>query len=74
MGPSEAVAAVAIALKEGLVGPEDQLVLVGNEEILRPLAREHRIRLSANVSFRHAPSIIAPDDTPMTAIDRKSVV
>jgi len=71
MGPSEAVAAAALALKEGLVGPEDALILVGNEEILRLLAREHRIRPGPRVDFRHAPGIIQPDDTPMTALKAK---
>ena len=71
MGPSEIVAGIAIALKDGLVSPEDHLVLVGNEEILRQLTREHRIRLSANISYRHAPGIIAPDDSPMSAMKGK---
>ena len=42
MGPSEAVAGAALACKEGIIGPEDRIVLVGHEDNLRMLAIEHR--------------------------------
>jgi glycerol-3-phosphate acyltransferase PlsX len=71
LGPSEAVAAAALALKDGVIGPDDTLVLVGNEDNLRLLAMEHRNLKSSRVIFKHAPSIVGPDDAPMTVLKSK---
>ena len=71
MGPSEAVAAAAVAFKEGIIGPDDALVLVGHEDNLRMLAIEHRTLKNSRVSFRHAASIVAPDDAPMAVLKSK---
>ena len=71
MGPSEAVAAVALALKEGLVGPDDRITLVGNEEVLRLLAREHKFRPGGRVDIHHAAGIVLPDDAPMGVLKGK---
>jgi glycerol-3-phosphate acyltransferase PlsX len=71
MGPSEAVAGAALAIKEGHIGPDDRIILVGNEDILRVLAHEHRIKTNATISYRHAPGIIHSDDTPMGALKAK---
>jgi len=71
MGPSEAVAAAAVAFKEGIIGPDDALVLVGHEDNLRMLAIEHRALKNSRVSFRHAASIVAPDDAPMAVLKSK---
>ena len=71
LGPSEAVAAAALALKEGVVGPDDSLVLVGHEDNLRLLAVEHRILKSPRVTYRHAASIVGSDDAPMTVLKSK---
>ena len=71
MGPSEAVAGAALAIKEGFIGPDDKIILVGNEDILRVLTREHRIKASPHIVYRHAASIIHSDDTPMGALKTK---
>jgi len=71
MGPSEAVAAVAIALKDNLIGPDDRIVSVGHQDILQLLAREHRFRPGGRVDIRHAGSIVTPDDNPMSAMKGK---
>jgi len=71
MGPSEAVAGAALAIKEGCIGPDDKIILVGNEDILRVLTREHRIKASPHIVYRHAPGIIHSDDTPMGALKTK---
>ena len=43
LGPAEAVAAAALAIREGIVGPDDTLILVGHEDNLRLLAMDNRI-------------------------------
>ena len=71
MGPSEAVAAAALAFKDGIIGPEDTLVLVGHEDNLRMLASEHRALKNSRVSYRQAASIVASDDAPMAVLKSK---
>ena len=71
LGPSEAVAAAALAVREGIVGPQDTLVLVGHEDNLRLLATENRILNSKRIEFKHAPGIVQPDDAAMTVIKSK---
>ena len=71
LGPSEAVAAAALALKEGIIGPDDTLVLVGHEDNLRLLAFEHRSLKSNRIQFKNATSIVGPDDAAMTVLKSK---
>jgi glycerol-3-phosphate acyltransferase PlsX len=71
LGPSEAVAGAALAIKEGSIGPADTIVLVGHEDNLRLLAQEHRALRGPRVAFRHAPGIVSPDDAPMTVLKSK---
>ena len=71
MGPSEAVAAAALAFKDGIIGPEDTLVLVGHEDNLRMLASDHRALKNSRVLFRQAASIVAYDDAPMAVLKSK---
>jgi glycerol-3-phosphate acyltransferase PlsX len=71
LGPSEAVAGAALALREGFVGPDDKLILVGHEDNLRQLAAEHRILKSKRIEFKHAATVVNPDDAAMTVIKSK---
>ena len=72
LGPSEAVAAAALAFKEGVIGPADTLLLVGHEDNLRLLAREHRIlNKPERVFYRHAPTAVAMDDAAMAVLKSK---
>ncbi len=72
LGPSEAVAAAALAFKEGVIGPDDTLILVGHEDNLRLLAREHRILNKPDrVLYRHAASVVSMEDAAMTVLKSK---
>jgi len=71
LGPSEAIAAAALAIKEGVISPNDTLVLVGHEDNLRMLAMEHRGLKSPRVIFKHAHSVVGSDDAPMTVLKSK---
>jgi len=71
LGPAEAVAAAALAIREGIVGPEDTLILVGHEDNLRLLAMDNRILNHKRIQFRHAPGVVNPDDAAMTVIKSK---
>ena len=71
LGPSEAVAAAALAFKDGVIGPDDTLILVGHEDNLRLLAFEHRSLKSSRLQFKNATSIVGPDDAPMTVLKSK---
>lgn len=69
LGPSEAVAAAALALKDGVIGTADTLTLIGHEDNLRMLAREHRILNKPDrVFYQHANSVVAMDDAAMTVL------
>ena len=71
LGPAEAVAGAALAIREGIVGPEDMLILVGHEDNLRLLAMDNRILNHKRIQFRHAPGVVNPDDAAMTVIKSK---
>ena len=71
LGPAEAVAGAALAIREGIVGPEDMLILVGHEDNLRLLATDNRILNHKRIQFRHAPAVVNPDDAAMTVIKSK---
>ena len=61
-GPAGVIAAETIRKH----APNDRITLVGNEEVLRLLAREHKFRPGGRVDILHAPGIVLPDDTPET--------
>ena len=71
LGPAEAVAGAALAIREGIVGPDDMLILVGHEDNLRLLAMDNRILNHKRIQFRHAPGVVNPDDAAMTVIKSK---
>ncbi|MGP1310230.1 MAG: phosphate acyltransferase PlsX [Phycisphaerales bacterium] len=52
------------------LAPDDRLVLVGPEDIIRDTMREHRID-DARLEIHHAPEVIAMDETPVTAVKSK---
>jgi fatty acid/phospholipid biosynthesis enzyme len=57
LGPSEAVAAAALAIRDGVIGPEDTIILVGHEDNLRLLAIIASVSQSAsNLKMRPASS------------------
>ncbi len=68
-GPLEVVHAAALALRE--LGPDDKLILVGQEPVLAPYLRETRLGEDPRVSVRHAPAVIAMNDKPMQALKSK---
>lgn len=68
-GPEEVVQAVALALKE--LGEGDKLVLIGQEDVIRPLLSSAGIASDSRVEVRHAPDVIAMDDKPMQAMKSK---
>ena len=63
-GPSEVVPA---ALDHARTHPEDRLILVGDEAVLRGLAGD----LPANVSIVHASQVIGMDEHPALALREK---
>jgi ATP phosphoribosyltransferase-like protein len=71
LGPSEAVAAAALAIRDGVIGPEDTIILVGHEDNLRLLAVENRISKSKRIQFKNAASVVQSDDAAMTVIKSK---
>jgi len=71
LGPSEAVAAAALAIRDGIIGPEDTIILVGHEDNLRLLATDSRISKSKRIQFKNATSVVQSDDAAMTVIKSK---
>lgn len=69
LGPSEMVAAVALALRT--LKNLDPITLVGKEEILNPLVAAAGLSDNPMVSVLHASQVIEMDDKPLTAIKRK---
>ncbi len=68
-GPEEVVQAVALALKE--FGEGDRLILIGQEDVIRPLLSSAGIASDSRVEVRHAPDVITMDDKPMQAMKSK---
>ena len=68
-GPGEVVSAVALALEK--LGANDRLILVGQEEIVRPRLKSAGIDKDSRVGFRHAPQVIGMEDKPMQAMKSK---
>lgn len=68
-GPGEVVSAVALALEK--LGANDRLILVGQEEIVRPRLKSAGIDKDSRVEFRHAPQVIGMEDKPMQAMKSK---
>lgn len=69
LGPSEMVAAVALALRT--LKNLDPITLVGNQDILMPLIAAEGLSDNPMVSVLHASQVIEMDDKPLTAIKRK---
>jgi len=69
LGPSEIVEAVRLALHEfpGL----NPVVLVGQQEVLRPLLAESGLDRNPAISVLHASEIITMEDKPLQAVRRK---
>lgn len=68
LGPSEVVEAVALVLQEakGL-----SLVLVGQEEVIKPLITQKGLGSEPRLSIHHAPTIITMDDKPKESFKTK---
>ncbi|HEY9250128.1 MAG TPA: phosphate acyltransferase PlsX [Rariglobus sp.] len=69
LGPSEVVAAVALALSEftGL----NPVTLVGDEAVLKPLLAQHGLDGHPSLRLFHASEVITMDDKPLLALKRK---
>jgi len=69
LGPSEMVAAVALALKANKnLNP---LILVGDETILRPLLSQAGIELNDHIRLFHASEVITMEDKPLAGLKQK---
>ncbi|MDR0902773.1 MAG: phosphate acyltransferase PlsX, partial [Opitutaceae bacterium] len=69
LGPPEVVAAAKLALDEF---PDlSPLTLVGDEELLRKLAREAGVASHPKLAFFHASEVVTMDDKPLLALKRK---
>ena len=68
-GPEEVVHAVSLALKT--FGAGDKLILVGQEEVVRPLVESVGIGGDSRIEIRHAPDVISMEDKPMQAMKSK---
>jgi len=69
LGPSEMVAAAALAFKEGLV--PGGITLVGDEAVLSPLLEEHGLSKQAGCSIYHASEVIEMTDKPVQSLKQK---
>lgn len=69
LGPSEVVAAVALAFSE--IPRLGQVTLVGDEAVLRPELDRIGLSREPRVAVHHASEVIAMDDKPLQAIKRK---
>jgi len=69
MGPSEMVAAVALAIEN--LTDLDPIMLVGNEAVLSPLVQEAGISDNPNLSIIHASEIIEMHEKPLQAFKNK---
>lgn len=56
------------ALEAAKEWPDTELLLVGNQAVIEPLAKD---KLPANVKIHHAEDVIGPDDEPVKAVRRK---
>lgn len=68
-GPAEMVAAVRLAVDT--LPNLRPLILVGNEEELKPLLEKAGLSSHARVSCLHASEVITMDDKPLVALKRK---
>jgi glycerol-3-phosphate acyltransferase PlsX len=69
MGPTEVVAGVAIALKNGWV--HEKLVLVGQEEVLKETTAEHGIEGHPLIEHFHASEVIGMHEKPIQSLKGK---
>ncbi len=68
-GPSEVVEAVAIALNEL---PElEQLILVGHEQVLRPLLIKKSLAKHPKLRLYHASEVVLMDEKPIQSMKQK---
>lgn len=68
-GPREVVAGVAMALKNGWI--RDDLHLVGGEEILSDLLREHELQTHPGIILHPASEVIEMSEKPIESLRRK---
>jgi len=68
-GAEEVVQAVKLALKN--LSAQDRLVLIGQEEVVRPKLKAAGLDGNAQIEFLHAPEVIGMEDKPMQAMKSK---
>lgn len=68
-GASEVVLAVKLALKN--LSAQDRLVLIGQEEVVRPRLKAAGLDKDERIEFVHAPEVIGMEDKPMQAMKSK---
>jgi glycerol-3-phosphate acyltransferase PlsX len=68
-GPAEVLRGVAMVLRD--IGPEDTLILVGKEKLLRALAKKAHIENHPQIQIRNAEDVISMGDRPMQALKSK---
>lgn len=68
-GPGEVVSAAALAV--GRLDRLGKVVLVGDEELLRPLLAQHKLPRYPAVEVVNAPDVIGMDEKPLQAIRSK---
>ena len=69
LGPPEVIAAVRLALQgEGAV---DNVVVVGNREVVEPLLAQHGLAGDPRITICHATEVIEMEDKPLLALKRK---
>lgn len=69
LGPSEVVEAVLLALEE--LPHLQELILVGQENILRPLLEAHGLTSEAKIRLYHASEVVTMDDKPLPSLKQK---
>lgn len=69
LGPPEVVAAVKLAFDEF---PDlNPVMLVGDEDVLKPLLQQHGLGTHSKLGLLHASQVVTMDDKPLLALKRK---
>lgn len=68
-GPSEVVLGAKLALRD--LAPQDKLILVGKEKLLRNLARKSGLEGNPQIEIRNAEDVVEMEDKPMQALKSK---
>jgi len=68
-GPSELIAGVKLAFREG--SKKFKILLVGDETVLNPILKEQKLLGDKNIKVVHASEVITMEDKPMVAIKSK---